>query len=88
MLYKKKISQWSEAGTNKYISSVRPIYISTEKENPMHIATGTLLHVAEKKYLVTAAHVIDKNAKSCLYIAGEKELVMLEGNAHVTTETQ
>lgn len=80
----KKINQWSETGINKYISSVRPIYISTENENPKHIATGTLLHVAKKKYLVTAAHVIDYNAKSCLYLAGEKELVMLEGNANVT----
>ena len=83
---REKQNQLSELALRQFRNSIRPIYGSTENENPIHIGTCTFLKLNNKHYLITAAHVLDENTNTTLYIAGEKSLVKLEGNANQTTK--
>lgn len=60
-----------------YRLAIKPIWGATKNGDPLHIGSATLMQVDDKKYLVTAAHVIDESAYTTLYVGGESELVVL-----------
>lgn len=69
----------------KYLRSVRSIYGANQSGRPYHIGSGVLIEYRDKKYLLTAAHVIDHNDnKSTLYIAGPQRLELLIGSSIIT----
>lgn len=73
-----------EVLARQFMSSVRPIYGSTEHGNPYHIGSCVLIEVDSSKYLITAAHVLDHNEITTLYVSGESDLVQLEAEALIT----
>jgi len=85
-LVKDKINDLSKSSLKLFRNSIHAIYGSTDKGQPEHIGTCTLITVNSKNYMITAAHVIDNNEYTCLYIGGSRETVLIEGNAFVTTK--
>lgn len=75
-----RINKCSDKAAKKFINSVRPIYGASINGNPIHIGSCLLLQVDGNKYIVTAAHIIDENKTSSLYIGGKHELVLIEGD--------
>lgn len=73
-----RITELSEAAICKYRSSILPIYGSTETGSLYHIGTAIAANFNNQKMLLTAAHVIDKNQHSSLYIGGKEKLILLE----------
>ena len=65
----------------KYIKAVRPVYGSDELGNLCHIGSCVLIKVKNTNYLITAAHVLDENEITTLYVGGGDgtDLVKIEG---------
>jgi len=70
-----------------YMKSVRPIYGSTEHGKPYHIGSCVLIEFNSSKYLITAAHVIDHNEITTLYISGGSDLIQIESEALITNSS-
>lgn len=83
-LTRERMNECSDALANKYLLSVRAIYGATENGKPDHIGSCVLLEYRDKKILATAAHVIDKNEFTSLYINGEAKLVQIIGSSLIT----
>jgi hypothetical protein len=81
---RERMNECVEILARQFMSSVRPIYGSTEHEKPYHIGSCVLIEIDKNKYLVTAAHVIDHNKINTLYVSGESDLVQLEAEALIT----
>ena len=72
-------------GTQKiYFDSIYPIYQATNRSKPEAIGTSFLITISEKYYLVSAAHVVDINKESTLYIGMKSGLEVLDGNFLIT----
>lgn len=67
-LVREKLDQAADSGADQFISAIRPIYGASDHGQPEHIGSGLLLLWKDKRYLVTAAHVIDENSESTLYL--------------------
>jgi hypothetical protein len=55
--------------------AVRPIYGVTDGGAPDQLGSSVLLEIKGRKLLVTAAHVIDENERTSLYVGGADALV-------------
>jgi hypothetical protein len=64
--------------------AVRPIYASKPNGRPVHIGSAVLLNINGTKVLLTAAHIIDENTSTTLYVGGGPALVIIEGTFCVT----
>lgn len=84
-LTRERMNKCSDALAQKYLLSVRAIYGATENGKPDHIGSCVLLEYQGEKFLVTAAHVIDHNELTSLYISGETNLVQITGSSLTTT---
>lgn len=86
--FKEIIREQLETGANvaseKYKESVRPIYGVDRNDKPSHIGSCFLLEFKDKKYLITAAHVVDHSEKTTLRVGGTTGLVILEGDFFMT----
>lgn len=87
-IYAEVISERRDQAKAKFGGAIRPIYGSTETGQPDHIGSCTLLKVGGGSQLLTAAHVIDMNEQSTLYIAGETKLVALEADFFATNKPE
>jgi len=65
--------------------AICPIYGVDRKDKAQLVGTSLLFSIRGKSLLVTAAHVLDANGESTLYIGGPTELVPLTGTAYKTT---
>ena len=67
----------------KLLRHVCPIYRPDKNGDPEQFGTGVFILAGARYFLVTAAHVLDDNAESTLYIPGEKSgaLVELKGES-------
>lgn len=63
----------------------RPVYGVDARSLPDHIGTCLLLEVDGAKYVVTAAHVVDHNENTTLYVLGETEPVIMVGPCRLST---
>ncbi len=77
-IVRERMSQCTAAGAQQFIGSIRPIYGSTQSGNPIHTGTCILLQIENGNYLLTAAHVIDENEHSSLYVGGESKVILIE----------
>lgn len=68
---------------HKFRKSVRPVYGTTDKKRPDHLASCILAEFQGEAYLITAAHVVDHASVTTLHI-GAKELVPVSGEFKVT----
>lgn len=71
------INERSEFARSYYRRAVRPIYGATVKGIPEHIGSAILLQIDELHFLATAAHVLDHNENTSLYLGGD-EFILLE----------
>lgn len=67
----------------KFSESVRPIYGAADNGRLLHIGSCFLLKVDERLYVVTAAHIIDENGITSLYI-GTSSTIEILGDFRVT----
>lgn len=79
-----RMNNCSDVLARKYLKSVRAIYGSTENGTPTHIGSCVAVEISSDKYLITAAHVVDLNDITSLYVSGEKNLVLIETRVDVT----
>jgi hypothetical protein len=77
------LTEASQAALAKFRDAVRPIYGVTDKGDPDHIGSAVLLHLAEGYFLLTAAHVLDANAYTKLYL-GADDFQLLQGEVMKT----
>lgn len=77
------LNEWSENARARYRDAVRPIYGATGKGDPDHIGSCILLEVDGEHFLLTAAHVLDHNQNTSLYLGGD-ELILLQFEALAT----
>ena len=76
-----KIAKEADIKSSKLLRFICPIYRVDSAGNPEQFGTGIYLSVDAERFLLTAAHVLDNNAESTLYIPSTKigKLVELEG---------
>ena len=76
---RKRLNECAKAALVQYRHAIVPIYGSTENGVPTHIGSGTLLALAEGHCLLTAAHIIDENKITTLYIGvGQTEELLCD----------
>ena len=66
--FQRALDELSAAAAAKFGAAVLPIYGDTPRQTPDHIGTAFALDWNGQKLLLTAAHVIDHNAFSSLYV--------------------
>ena len=76
-----KIAAQAENESRKLLKYITAIYRVDAAGNPEQFGTGVFLNVGDQYFLVTAAHVLDDNKDSTLYIPSNQSgnLVILEG---------
>lgn len=79
-----RLKEWTDQAQSRYFDSVRPIYWATPSGTAEAIGSSFLFQVDGRRFLVTAAHVLDLNQQSTLYVGGRQELELINGNANVT----
>ena len=73
----------------RYLPSVGAIYGATDKGAPLHIGSCTFLNYLGKKYLATAAHLIDNSEFSTLYIGIDGGILnVIAGEFSITSKPQ
>jgi len=65
------LDETAKFAREKFRDAVRPIYGVTERSNPDQIGSGLLLELPEGRFLLTAAHVLDHNGNTSLYLGGD-----------------
>ncbi|MDW3206049.1 MAG: hypothetical protein R8L07_10990 [Alphaproteobacteria bacterium] len=80
---RERICELADNAASLFRDGVRPIYASTLRGSPEHIGSCIALKQGDTPYLLTAAHVIDWNDVSSLYI-GDGELHQLSMDFYAT----
>lgn len=62
--------------------SICPIYVINARDNPKLLGSSVPFRIMQRAFLLTAAHVLDENKGTNLYVAGTEKLVTLEGSSH------
>lgn len=78
------INKAAYAAQQRFRDAVKPIYGATSNGKPEHIGSAFLLELREGCFLLTAAHVIDWNKSSSIYIGTDDELGLLSSEAFVS----
>jgi hypothetical protein len=72
------------AAERRIQNAVCPIYGCDDRGKPYLIGSSLLLSVGDKLLLVTAAHVLDWNKDTSLYVAGPVKPILIEGDSYRT----
>jgi hypothetical protein len=72
------------AAERRIQNAVCPIYGCDDRGKPYLIGSSLLLSVGDKLLLVTAAHVLDWNRDTSLYVAGPVKPILIEGDSYRT----
>ena len=70
-IVRERLTEASEAALTRFRDAVRPIYGVTCRGDPEHIGSALLLSLPEGRFLLTAAHVIDWNESTTLYLGAD-----------------
>lgn len=81
---RERSNELASAALQQFWDAVKPIYGATETGRPDHIGSALLLDLTEGRFLATAAHVIDWNQQTSLYL-GAEDFALLQFEALVTT---
>lgn len=65
--------------------AVRPLYYATDEQRPAQLGSCVLVRYRQRSLLITAAHVIDNNTTTSLYLPAKGTLTKLEGSGVATT---
>jgi hypothetical protein len=68
----------------KFAAAVQPIYGATNMDAPSHIGSAVFLDVHGTKVMITAAHVINENLATRLYVGGGANLELIEAESSIT----
>ena len=79
-----RVNECLALAKKKFAPAVRPIYASIDTRRPVHLGSSVFLKINDVPCLLTAAHVIDWNKHSSLYIAGETHLTEIEAEFQIT----
>lgn len=79
-----RINELTSNAMEQIGKAVLPIYGSTDTGRAMHIGSCIAVEKSGVKYLITAAHLIDSNKETTLYIGGNK-LITLQGEFIITS---
>ena len=74
----------SDSAEQLYRAAVRPIYWVTADDKPDQLGSAVLIKINNVSCLLTAAHVIDKNQASSLYVGGNDKLVQINTEFRTT----
>ena len=75
--FRESINEHMRAAGEQFKDTIRPVYGTTDKGSAVHIGSCTLLRKNGNAFLLTAAHVIDENKYTSLYVAGATNLVLI-----------
>lgn len=81
---RERMSECVDIAVEQYIESIRPIYGVNRSGGPEHIGTCVMVEIDGNCILVTAAHVIDENKYTNLYVGVGQSLKLLEGDFYCT----
>lgn len=81
---RERIVECAEAARARFREAILPIYGALEDGRPDQWGSATLIEVDERRYLVTAAHVLDEAQHSTLYV-GRKTPTPIHGIFCATT---
>jgi hypothetical protein len=70
------IAKRAEEESRSLLNFISPIYRVGDRNVPEQFGTGTLLRIGSRHFIVTAAHVLDDNASSTLYVPGNNSGVL------------
>lgn len=73
-----------DEATDAFRRSVRPVFGVSRRDAAEQIGSSVLIEIDGRKLIITAAHVIDANASTSLYVAGSGTLEPLETEFHAT----
>jgi hypothetical protein len=73
------------AAERRIQQAVCPIYGADDRGKPYLIGSSLLLKVHDRSFLVTAAHVLDWNQETSIYVAGRLKPVRIEGESYRTS---
>ncbi|WSG98802.1 hypothetical protein U8P76_30685 (plasmid) [Rhizobium johnstonii] len=65
------LDEAAKAALATFRDAVKPIYGATDRGIPDHIGTALLLELPEGRFLLTAAHVLDHNNETSLYLGAD-----------------
>ena len=71
-----------ESAERRIQGSICPIYVINARDNPKLLGSSVPFRVRRRTFLLTAAHVLDENKRTNLYVAGPEKLIALEGSSH------
>jgi hypothetical protein len=80
-----RLHQLMSAASRDIARAVLPIYFATERGRPEHLGSCVLVKWKSRCLILTAAHVIDGNKVTSLYIPIQGKLQKLEGSGVATT---
>lgn len=83
-IFRERNNALAAAAAGKFAAAVQPIYGASDRGEPDHIGSAVLLDVHGTKVLITAAHVIDNNSVTSLYVGGGAELELIEAEFSIT----
>jgi hypothetical protein len=75
---RERADEFARRAMTKFYKAILPIYAVVRKSHT-HLGTCTLIQIAEQRFLVTAAHVLDEHKKAELWVGGMRHLVRLTG---------
>ena len=81
---RERIVECADAAREKFRESILPVYGIREDGRPEQWGSTTLLEIEGRRFLVTAAHVLDHAQRSNLYV-GRKAPTPIHGLFHATT---
>ena len=82
-IVRERLKESSEAAVKRFRDAVKPIYGVTSRGYPDQIGSALLLELDGGRFLLTAAHVIDWNAPTTLYL-GADNFALLQFEALAT----
>ena len=80
-----RVAELSETAVAEHRNSILPIFGSRHNGSPDHIGTAIALDLYDQKLLLTAAHVVDHNELTSLYVGGAA-LTLLETEFHCSAK--
>lgn len=78
----RQLRQNLQAIQNRVQSAVCPIYGLDSRDRPGLVGSSVLFSVNQHSFLLTAAHVLDENKHTTLYLAGRDQLVKVVGPSY------
>lgn len=82
------INEGAQSAQQHFRNCVRPIYGATDDGRPDHLGSAVLLRLAEGPFMMTAAHNLDWNKTTSLYLGvGKAELLELDATVTVVPDS-